>query len=110
MSRTVDLVVVGLTPEARAAAVAAARAGRRVLVVDATADGPRRQRFRRSLAVENGAVRRRISVLTAVEVVCVAGTTRVEAILLRRAGSGRLIAVNAADLLVTSPPAAHGGA
>lgn len=105
MNRSVDLVIVGLTPAARAAAIAAAQVGRRVLVVDPTTRRPRCRRFRRVLGCGLAGTRL-VSVLTGVEVVCVDGAPGVEAVVLRRLGSGRLLAVNARELLVTTQVAA----
>lgn len=92
MSRTVDLVIVGLTDAARAAANEAARDGRRVLVVDVKTSSDRRRRFRRSLGRD---VRHRVSVMTGVEVVCVDGVKEIEAVLLRQVRTRRLIGINA---------------
>ena len=105
MNRSVDLVIVGLTPAARAAAIAAAQGGRRVLVVDPTTRRSRCRRFRRALGCGLAGARL-VSVLTGVEVVCVDGAPGVEAVVLRRLSSGRLLAVNAGELLVTTQVAA----
>lgn len=106
MSRSVDLVIVGLTAEARAAAIAAARCGQRVLVVDATTSRCRCRRFRRALTAALGEAQERVVVLTAVEVVCVDGAPAVEAVLVRRLANGRLLAFNACAFLATTRVAA----
>ena len=102
MNRSVDLVIVGLTAAARSAAIAAARGGRSVLVVGRTNCRSRCRRFRRDLAAGLGGARRQVSVLTGVEVACADGAPGIEAVVLRRIRSGRLIAVNARALLVTT--------
>ena len=100
MSRAVELVIVGMTPDAGRAAVAAAREGRRVLVVDRSTDRGIVRRFRRSLE-DADAVLRRIVIVSGVEVVCVDGIHEVEAVLLRRLESGMLIGINARAVLVS---------
>jgi len=95
----VDLVIVGMTGDAGAAAVHAARSGQRVLVVDRTTDSRLARRFRRSLHAAYG-VLERIVVLTGVEVVCVDGMHAVEAVLLRRLKTGRLIEFNARAVMM----------
>jgi len=100
MSSAVDLVIVGMTPDASVAAVEAARTGRRVIVVDQTTDRRLTTRFRLSLDA-HGSVRERIVMLSGVEVVCVDGMHTVEAVLLRRVRTGLLIGINARAVLMT---------
>ena len=102
MSARVDLVVVGLTAAGAAAAVDAARGGRRVLVVDRSTSRVRRRRLRLALTRAGRGLSRQVSIALGVDVVCVAGAGRVEAILLRRVRTGRLIGVNTSNLLDTT--------
>ncbi|MGE3344787.1 MAG: FAD-dependent oxidoreductase [Vicinamibacterales bacterium] len=99
MSRTVDLVVVGFTPAGVDAAIAAARAGRRVLLVDRSRSAALRRRVSRVLAAARPEVRALVSVWTGIEVVCVDGVRGTEAVVLRRHPTGGLVAVNAAEVI-----------
>ncbi|MGE0042803.1 MAG: FAD-dependent oxidoreductase [Vicinamibacterales bacterium] len=98
MSRTVDLVIVGVTPAGLEAAIAAARAGRRVLLVDRSMSAAARRRAPQALAAEGPDVRRRVRVWTGFEVVCVDGVGGTEAVVLRHVRTGRLVAVNASEV------------
>jgi hypothetical protein len=102
MSRTVDLVIVGMTAAARDAAIEAARRGRRVLVVGESRDNAYLTQLRRSLEVAGDGCRRRVSMLTGVEVVSVDGTTAVEVVLLRHVKTGRLTGINTSAVLATT--------
>lgn len=102
MSRTVDLVIVGMSAAARAAAIDAARRRRRVLVVGESRDDGYCQQLRRSLDAAGDGCRGRVSMLTGVEVVSVDGTTAVEVVLLRQVKTGRLIGVNTSVVLATT--------
>jgi hypothetical protein len=101
MNITVDVVIVGITRAAAAAAIDAARCGRRVLVVDRSTSHARWRRFRRALT--NAGIRwgPQVRFAIGVEVVCVDGANGVEAVVLRRIRTRRLVAVNASDFLVT---------
>ncbi len=103
MNRTVDLVIVGLTAAALAAATAAADRGQLVLVVDETGNRSCCGRFRRALAAAGTGVRERVSLVTGLEVVCVDGVAAVEVVLLRRLRTGSLLAINARAWLATTP-------
>lgn len=87
------MVVVGSGAVGLAAATAAARRGGRVLFVL----GPRARvdpaTIRRRLRTA-GAPTRRVTVMARSEVVCVDGVGRVEAVVVRRVGSPRLLAFN----------------
>ena len=102
MSRTVDLVIVGMTAAARAAAIDAAHRRRQVLVVGESRDDCYCHQLRRSLDAAADGCRRRVAVLTGVEVVWVDGTTAVEVILLRKIKTGRLIGINTGAVLLTT--------
>ena len=102
MNRTVDVVIIGLTAVARAAAIDGARRGRRVLVVGELRDNRYCQQLRRSLDAAGDGCRRRVSMLTGVEVLSVDGTTAIEVVLLRHVKTGRLIGVNTSAVLATT--------
>ena len=99
MTRTVDLVIVGAHRSATAAAVESARRGMRVLVVIRSRRTSVDEGLRRSLRAAGKAVRRQVTVLTGAEVVCVDGVHSVEAVVIRRMQTGRLLAVNASAIL-----------
>ncbi len=95
MIRTVDLVVVGDSGAARAAAVDALQRGRRVLIVLPSSDARVARRFRRSLLESAGANGSQLRVMTNAQAVCADGVGGVEAVVLRHTPTGRLSAVNA---------------
>jgi thioredoxin reductase len=95
MIGTVDLVVAGDGRAARAAAIGALQRGQRVLVVLRAADARVARRFRRSLVERAGADGGQLCVMTSAEVVCADGVDGVEAVVVRHAPTGRLLAVNA---------------
>jgi len=106
MTRTVDLVIVGMTTAGRAAAVDAARRGQCVLVATDSRDGPSFRALRRSLRVAGEGSQERVSVLTGVEVVWIDGTSAVEVVLLRQVATGRLLGINTSAVLpATAVPA-----
>jgi len=70
----------------------------RVLVVIGSTPVPLRRRLRRALRAAGTRVRRGVTVITNAEVVCVDGLHRVEAVIVRRMGSGSLIGVNASAI------------
>jgi hypothetical protein len=100
VSKTVDLVIVAGDSSAIAAAIDAARRGMRVLVVIGSTRGPLIRRLRLALRAAGTRVRRGVTVFTNAEVVCVDGLDRVEAVIVRRIGTGRLIGVNASAIHV----------
>jgi hypothetical protein len=102
VSKTVDLVIVAGDSRAIAAAIDAARRGMRVLVVIGFIRVPLIPRLRRALRAAGTRVRRGITVFTNAEVVCVDGLDRVEAVIVRRIGTRRLIGVNASAIRVFS--------
>jgi 2-polyprenyl-6-methoxyphenol hydroxylase-like FAD-dependent oxidoreductase len=96
---TVDVVVVGSTQGALAAAVESARSGKRVLVI-AKARGPElRRRIRRARRVAGAVLSRRITVITGADVECIAGIRTVEAVLARYVQTARRVDVNTSALL-----------
>ena len=106
MTRTVDLVIVGTTTAGRAAAVDAARRGKRVLMVTDARDGSSFRALRRSLKAAGEGCQERMSVLTGVEVVWIDGTSAVEVVLLRQVATGRLLGINTSAVhLATAVPA-----
>jgi len=102
MTRTVDLVIVGMTAAGRAAAIDAARGGGRVLVVDKSGDKSYCQALRRSIKTACDGCRQRVSMLTGVEVLWVDGTSAIEVVLLRQIKTGRLIGINTGAVLLTT--------
>lgn len=103
MSTTVDLVVIGGTAAGLETAIAAARDGRRVLVVDRSTSATGRRRVRRALADAGSDVRALVRVWTGFEVVCIDGVRGVEAVVLRCVKTGRLVAINASEVFVAGP-------
>ena len=97
MTRTVDLVIVGGTSSATAAAMDAATRGLRVLVVIGATGRRAGSRFRQAL--RRNRAHRRVRIMTGAEVVCVDGVDTVEAVVIRRKSSGRLIAFNTSGIL-----------
>ena len=95
MIRTVDLVIAGDGPAARAAAVSALRSGRRVLVVLGSSNARIARRLRRCLCKPPRSDGSQLTVMTDAAVVCVDGVDAVEAVVVRHARTGRLSAVNA---------------
>src|SRR5688500_10335815 len=99
MTRTVDLVIVGARPPAKAAAITSASRGIRVLVVIRSRRAGDDERLRRSLRAAGENVQRQVTVLTGADGVCVDGGHAGEAVVIRRVQTGRLIAVNAPAIL-----------
>ena len=95
MTRTVDLVIEGAHPEATAAAIESAMRGMLVLIVTRSRRTGVGGRVRRSLRAAGENVQRQVTILTGAEVVCADGVNSVEAVVIRRVQTGRLIAVNA---------------
>ena len=101
MTLTVDLVIVGMTAAAAAAATEAARCGKRVLVVGRSKDASYCRDLRRTLDVAGDGCRECVSVLAGFEVVSVDGISAVEVVLIRQLKTGCLIGINAGEMLVT---------
>ena len=99
MIRTVDLVVVGDSSNARAAAVDALERGRRVLVVLRSGKARVGRSLRRWLCRTASVGTGQLAVVTGAEVVCVDGVEGVEAVVIRYAQTGRLRAVNASSFM-----------
>ena len=99
MTMTVDVVVVGTTQSALAAAIESAQSGKRVLVIAKTRGLELRRRIRRARRVAGAAPSKRITVLTGAEVECIAGVHSVEVVLARCVQTGRRVDVNATALL-----------
>jgi hypothetical protein len=102
MTRTVDLVIVGMTANGGGAAIDAARRGRRVLVVDESRNRCCCRALRQALKTAGDDCLHRVSILTGVELVWVDGTTAVEVVLFRQIKTGRLIGINTAAVLMTT--------
>jgi len=100
VSKTVDLVIVAGDSSAISAAIDAARRGMRVLVVIGSTRVPLMRRLRWALRAVGTRVRRNVTVFANAEVVCVDGLDRVEAVIVRRIDTGRLIGANASAMHV----------
>lgn len=99
MTLTVDVIVVGASLRALAAAVASARRGHRVLVISRMRGPELRRRIRRAREHAGLALSRRITVITGAEVECIAGIRAVETVLARYVHTGRRVDINATGLL-----------
>jgi len=100
VSKTVDLVIVAGDSRAISVAIDAARRGIRVLVVIGSPRVPLMRHLRRALNAGGTRVRRAVTVFTNAEVVCVDGLGGVEAVIIRRNGTGRLVGVNTSAIQV----------
>lgn len=101
MTLTTDLVIIGLTAAAAAAATDAARRGQRVLIVGESKDAGYCRKLRRALDAAGDGGRERVSMLAGVGVVSVDGIGRVEVVLVRQVKTSRLIGINTGAILVT---------
>ena len=99
MTRSVDIVVVGATAEAVAAAIQSARRGDRVLMVIRSRAAEARRQLRRSVRAADASASRRISILSGAEIQCVAGVGSVEAVLFRRIDTNQCVGVNTSALV-----------
>ena len=99
---TVDLVIVGMTDAAAAAATDAVRRGERVIVVGESKDACYCRGVRRAVHAAGASCRERLSMLAGFEVVSVDGIGAVEVVLVRNVKTGRLIGINAGALLATT--------
>lgn len=99
MTNTVDLVVPGAHAAAVRIIIASARKGLSVLVVVRSSRASVERRLRRALRASGDDVRRRVSIVTGAEIVCADGVCGIEAIVIRRIRTGRLIGVNASAVL-----------
>ena len=100
MTRTVDVVIVGADGAALAATVDAVRRGLRVLVVIRRRRSGFAQRLRRAIGAARMPAPHPITVLTGAEIACVDGVKSIEAVVVRRLRTRRLIAFNASELVV----------
>lgn len=99
MTMTVDVVIVGTSCAALAAAIDAASQGKRVLVVAGSRGTDLRRRVRRARRMAGAALSKQITVLTGAEVECVGRLRSVEAVLVRYTGTTRHVDVNTSALL-----------
>jgi hypothetical protein len=100
VTQTVDVVIVSENSPATLAAVDAARHGLRVLVVIGAG---RRACSRLSQVLRKSGVRERVTIMTGAEVVCVDGAGAVEAVVIRRRSTGRLVAFNTSRIINEIP-------
>jgi NADPH-dependent 2,4-dienoyl-CoA reductase/sulfur reductase-like enzyme len=97
-------VIVGGHRVAMAAAIEAARRGMRVLIVIRSMRARFAGRLRQSLRAAGEGLEQHVTVLTGAEVVCVDGIHSVEAVVIRRIRTGRLIGINASAILTFDVP------
>lgn len=102
MTLNTDLVIVGMTAAAVAAATYAARRGQRVFVVDESRDASYLRDFRRALDAAGHDCRGRISVAAGFQVLSVDGISAIEVVLIRHAKTGRLLGINTSAALMTT--------
>jgi thioredoxin reductase len=95
----VNVVIAGANPEALDAAIDFAQRGWRVLVVVHRKRLGLGRDIRRWLRAADATAARAVSVLTGVDVQCVAGVNAVEAVLVRYRDTGRLVDVNTSHFL-----------
>lgn len=100
MTRTVDVVIVGADAAAIAATVDAIRKGLRVLVVVRSRRPEVASLLRQVIGAAAVPSSRQLTVMTGAEVVCADGVKSIEAIVVRRVRTRRLVGVNASALLV----------
>ena len=101
MNRTADLVVVGMTDAAAAAATDAARRGKHVLILGESQNACYRRGLRQMLDAAGAGCRERVSILAGFEVVSVDGIGAVEVVLIRNVRTGHLIGINTGAMLAT---------
>lgn len=101
MDRTTDLVIVGMTDAAAAAAADAARGGIHVLIVGESQNARYGRDLRRTLEAAGGGCRERVSILAGFEVISVDGIGAVEVVLIRNMKTGHLIGINTGAMLAT---------
>jgi thioredoxin reductase len=102
LNRTADLVVVGMTDAAAAAATDGARRGKHVLIVGESQNACYRRGLRRMLDAAGAGCRERVSILAGFEVVSVDGVGAVEVVLIRKVRTGHLIGINTGAMLATT--------
>lgn len=102
MTRTVDLVIVGMSDAGAAAAIDAVERGQRVLVVGESKDARFWRRLRRAAEAAGDNCRERLSLLAGFEVVFVDGIGAVEVVLVRNVRTGGLIGINTGAILATT--------
>jgi hypothetical protein len=95
----VDLVIVAGQQDVLVVTLEAAQRGLHVLVVIRSRRAPLAARLRRSLRAAGTGLARQVTVLTGSEVVCVGSVRTVEAVVIRRIRTGRLIGVNASAIV-----------
>jgi hypothetical protein len=100
MTKSVDVVIVGGNAAAMAAASDAVGRGLRVLVVTRSMRRGLAGRLRRAIRAAGMLAPRQLTVVTGSEVVCVDGVPHVEAVVVRRVRTGRLVAFNASAIRV----------
>lgn len=101
MTRTVDIVIVGGNAAAVAATIDAVRRGLRVLVVVRRSEPHLTRRFRQAVQRAAALSPRQLTILAGASVACVDGVNTVEAVIVKRLRTHRLIGFNASELLLS---------
>lgn len=99
MTRSVDVVIVGNNAAARAATIDAISRGLRVLVVIRLERLTLARRLRQAIRHAGRLAPGQLTVLTGAEVVCVDGVKSIEAVVVRRTRTRRLLGINTPALL-----------
>ena len=99
MTRTVDVVVIGIDPAATAASIEAIRRGLRVLIVIRRRGTRVAHQHRQSLRAACTWSARQVTIVSGALVACVDGVNGIEAVVVRHVATGRLTGFNASALL-----------
>ena len=105
MKATADIVISGAPPKVLAAAVDAAGRGLHVVVVCRSTPKDLAPRLRVMMRAAGVSLRCLVAVFTDAEVVFADGVGGIEAVVIRLIRSGRLIGINASQVLWCEPPA-----
>jgi hypothetical protein len=103
MTDTTDIVISGAPPAVLAAAVDAAGRGLRVMVVCRSTRKDLAPSLRGMMRAAGVPLRRLVALITDGEVVFADGVGEIEAVVVRLVGSGRLIGINASQVLWCGP-------
>ena len=105
MKATADIVISGAPPAVLAAAIDAAGRGLHVMVVCRSTRKDLAPRLRVMMRAAGVSLRRLVAVITDAEVVFADGVGEIEAVVVRLIRSGRLIGINASQVLWCGPMA-----
>ena len=104
MTRTVDVVVIGMDLAATAASIDAIRRGLRVLIVIRKQGTRVAHRHRQSLRAACTWSAGQVTIVSGALVACVDGVNGIEAVVVRHVASGRVTGFNASALLDFGEP------